>query len=211
MAGLLAGTAQAEDEIRPLDPLPMSGAVHLPMVEDLEPVAEAYWGERGISLPQPVEVFVIPDEPGVGARGETPGTRIWITELLLADKGTAARVALCDAYLHERGHNAGLPHDSGDPIMTNPPSSTPPRCVTWADQWIAVSELRHLWTFWRSNRNECKESAGPFRSRCFHELQTLRAWIRELSHHQELSTSTQSFRSLAVTEPEAARYLTLIT
>lgn len=133
---LPAPPARAASDVEALG-LPTTGAVHLPMVESLEPIAEAYWSLRGITLPTPVEVFVIPDTPSGAAFGEQPGTRVWLTEELLAKKGVVWRLILCETYLHERGHNAGLAHGSGDPIMDpdfwDEMTHPVPKCLKWAE------------------------------------------------------------------------------
>jgi hypothetical protein len=136
LVGLLAGTAQAEDEFTTVG-LPTTSPFTGPMVASLEPVAEAYWAQRGVQLPEPVEVFVMADEPGIGARAEQPGHKVWLTESLLAERRLNGRSFLCMTYLHERGHNAGLAHGSGDPIMATDPwlgmTEVVPKCFKWAE------------------------------------------------------------------------------
>jgi hypothetical protein len=136
LALIAPSLAQADDTEIP--GFPTSAPVHLSMVESLEPVAEAYWALRGVTLPTPVEVFVIPDTPLGAAFGDEPGNRVWLTEELLEGRGSSQRIDLCVAYLHERGHNAGLAHGSGDPVMQASPWEVPgevviPKCFKWAE------------------------------------------------------------------------------
>lgn len=111
--------------------------LHLPMIESLEPVARSYWAQRGVTLPEPVEVFLLPEAEGAdwGGWGEEPGHRIWLSESVLLGSGSYRRVLLCTVYLHERGHNAGLSHESPDPVMAADPwdNPTPPKCFRWAE------------------------------------------------------------------------------
>jgi hypothetical protein len=106
------------------------------MVESLEPVAAAYWGQRGIALPTPVAVFLIASDPVEGGFGDDPGNRVWLPQQTVELRGWSGRLELCEIYLHERGHNAGLSHESGYQIME--PGGTPLyhrsplRCVHWA-------------------------------------------------------------------------------
>jgi hypothetical protein len=116
---------------------PTTDPIHRPMVESLEPVAEAYWAQRGVTLPTPVEVFVIAKTPAGGAFGDQPGSRVWLTQSVVELRGLAGRSFLCMIYLHERGHNAGLAHGSGDPIMAADPwegmTEVVPKCFKWAE------------------------------------------------------------------------------
>lgn len=134
LAGLLAGSARADV---PPGEFPTDTPLHLPMVESLESVAQSYWAARGIALPSPVEVFWLANRPDGGAFGE-PGYRVWLTPSFLGRRGIAARQDLCMAYVHERGHNAGLAHNSGDPIMKSDPwlglTEIPPKCFWWSER-----------------------------------------------------------------------------
>lgn len=116
---------------------PPSPPIHLPMIESLEPVAEAYWMARGISLPLPVEVFLAATSPEMGGLADLSGRRLWLTQETVELRGLSGRSFMCMIYLHERGHNAGLVHNSGDPIMAANPwlglSRVVPKCFTWAE------------------------------------------------------------------------------
>lgn len=123
-------------EISKADDMPGEVQIHPPMIESLENVAISYWAQRGVIVPStPPEIFVIANEPEAIARGEEPGNRIWLTQEMLELRGSNGRVWQCIIYLHERGHNAGLVHNSGDSIMaTDPPSRIiPPKCLKWAN------------------------------------------------------------------------------
>lgn len=130
--------------------------IHMPMIESLEPVAEAYWALRGITLPGPVEVFLIADEPGVGARGQEPGDRVWLTQSVVEFREEGGRLSFCELYLHERGHNAGLAHFSGDPVMDANPSNEMkapiPKCIHWAMSGFKRALGAHYSAASRANR-----------------------------------------------------------
>lgn len=99
----------------------------------LERVAEEYWSARAVTLPLPVVVYATGGNEGGAGFAQEPGNAVWIAEGVLAGRGTFEREYLCVTYLHERGHNAGLSHESGWPIMRPTGfSSVPPRCVRWA-------------------------------------------------------------------------------
>jgi hypothetical protein len=114
-----------------------------PLMGSLEKVAEEYWEGRNIALPMPVAVWRLPMET-VGGEGELGGEQVWLrADLLdgLRSRGEAVRIyhrmGLCEIYLHERGHNAGLTHYAGFSIMdAQVPRHAPPRCEVWA---------RHPW------------------------------------------------------------------
>lgn len=103
------------------------------LVASLEPVAESYWGLRGVSLPVPVQVYYMGETPEGYAFGANPGPEVWLTHMLFT---RYARTGLCHAYLHERGHNAGLSHESGLPIMAPREMWTTytPKCDHWVLQ-----------------------------------------------------------------------------
>lgn len=99
----------------------------------LESVAQAFWSERGVALPPNPELLEMVAEPEAAGRGDMPGRRVWIAGEYLR----GSPITLCTVYLHERGHNAGLPHSGMywimDPaeIWTHIP---PPRCVFWSER-----------------------------------------------------------------------------
>lgn len=114
--------------------LPGERPATAPQFAELEYVAQAYWGNRGITLPANPEVFTVPDEPDAAARGELGGTRVWVTEGFLPHHGLLAggeRYNLCILYLHERGHNAGFDHERFK-IMYDAWSTNIPMCWKWA-------------------------------------------------------------------------------
>jgi len=136
VVSVLATTAQAETvpEFVPAWQRPL----HSRTLTSLEGLAVGYWDRRGITLPEPVEVFEIPNERYAVARGDEPGHRIWLTELAIrqvnnreAGERFDGRANLCADYLHERGHNAGLSHESGWPIMQAIGGRTPHICWWW--------------------------------------------------------------------------------
>lgn len=117
------------------------------MIESLEPVAQAYWAARGVELPEPVEVFAAANSPEDGGFAEEPGHRIWLTQQVLEYRGPSGRENQCMIYLHERGHNAGLSHDSGYNIMSANPwehwgigAQLIPKCFHWAE-WGFLAAL----------------------------------------------------------------------
>lgn len=74
----------------------------------LEAVSDIFWARRGVYPPDPVELFVVPDEWVWSGRGELPpGHRVWMVRSLFRRTNAYGR---CLIYLHERGHNAGLQH-----------------------------------------------------------------------------------------------------
>lgn len=110
------------------------------LVAELEAVAQAYWQTWGVALPASPQVWIAPDASlGAGGRGQQPGSQVWLSESEVVDLRApggwvarwSARVVLCDTYLHERGHNAGLGHDVGG-VMGGEAAGTPPRCEAWA-------------------------------------------------------------------------------
>lgn len=110
------------------------GVREVPIPAGLEKVAEEFWAYRGVTLPPRPELIEMVPEPGIAAaRGDMPGRRVWIApEFLHGD-----RRYLCEIYIHERGHNAGLPHSSTYWIMESGElwrHPIAPRCAKWA--WV---------------------------------------------------------------------------
>jgi hypothetical protein len=81
---------------------------------NLEQTAQAFWSQRDVTLPTPVELFRIPNTPDAVAYGDLNGKRVWLTAHLFKPRAAYVR---CLVYLHERGHNAGLGHDAPLTIM----------------------------------------------------------------------------------------------
>lgn len=106
----------------------------------LEAIAERYWSGRGVAPPTPVQLMIAPDASLEAAgRGELGGNKVWLAESLLPAPGlrgyrrSAALVTLCEAFLHERGHNATLTHEAGWIIMAETTGlGAAPRCESWA-------------------------------------------------------------------------------
>jgi hypothetical protein len=104
----------------------------------LEAVADSYWEVRGVTPAPKAIVFESGNDPETWAWADEGGDRIWLTEDMLSRWDIASRMDICIAYIHERGHNAGLTHESGWQIM-NPVteySVVPHKCSKWViDQW----------------------------------------------------------------------------
>jgi hypothetical protein len=131
-----APTASADTDALAEAPPTSTPMPALPVIESLEPVATAYWALRGVTLP-PVEVFYVEKIPSDWAAAEEPGSRIWLTEAFLNQTGRGGRELQCIVWLHERGHTAGLTHESPDPVMNAdlagaPGFRVPPKCKEWA-------------------------------------------------------------------------------
>lgn len=112
--------------------LPTQQAIYKP---GLEAIAVTFWERRGVSLPEPVELFVADslgaEGEGVSGRGEEPGRRVWMSPPMF---WSAFAYLRCLIYIHERGHNAGLPHGIL-PIMApevNPDKLRIPLCLRYA-------------------------------------------------------------------------------
>lgn len=116
--------------------LPEQHAIAVP--PGLEQVAVEYWSARGVPVPVNIELFTLPstdDEGAPAAQGELNGPRVWIQRKFLeyARQGFY-QADLCRLFVHERGHNAGLTHETPFPLMmpTGPDTTRVPRCHTWA-------------------------------------------------------------------------------
>lgn len=128
---LVAGNARAAA------PEPMNQHISPRLVRSLGWVARYYWNVRGIVLPGVevgwVDAAGVP--PGAAAMAEDPGTRVWLSRGLLGPGERETLLTnLCIVFIHERGHNGGLGHDSGWLIMhTAPPllPGPPPICERW--------------------------------------------------------------------------------
>jgi len=124
-----------------MDTLPTDRPIWTLTLENLEAVAVRFWADRGYTCPTPVQVYRVSDISGAHAWGDMPGNRVWLSDYLLdeLEKGNAvtkldARCWLCMNYIHERGHNAGLPHDVGYKIMHMGPGLAERfgPCLAWA-------------------------------------------------------------------------------
>lgn len=130
--GIVGGMDKADASEPPTDrPITISPS--------LEVVADEYWSVREVTPAPKVEAFLMPSESVVWARGTLGGNKVWLTEEMLSQWDFFSRETICIVYIHERGHNAGLEHDSGWQIM-NPLTAyeiVPPKCVRWAKyDWI---------------------------------------------------------------------------
>lgn len=144
LSAVFASSAQADGFVSGEDGtlLQDTQPTRLPIIGQLEALAESYWADRGVTVPTPVEVFIVPPESDGGidiGYGDEPGRRVWLTEpLLVATHGPQyqdGRAELCKVFLHERGHNAGLSHTSPFPIMYESAFILPPpRCMTFASR-----------------------------------------------------------------------------
>lgn len=136
LAAFASGFCAAKATAAPPIDRPTSSA----MLSKLETVAQAYWGPRGVTPPLPVQVYRAADlGPEIVGRGEYGTGRLWVLDAVLdrlrlkGDAGWAARVELCVIYIHERGHNGGLTHESGWTIMQpDAGGAEPPKCFKWA-------------------------------------------------------------------------------
>ncbi len=109
----------------------------VPIPRGLDKVATEFWAYRGVTVPPNVRLIEMVPEALIAARGWGPPDHpptIWIAPEYLYHYDLRR---LCMIYIHERGHTAGLEHDSPFWIMwPGQPweHSIPPRCEKWG--WI---------------------------------------------------------------------------
>lgn len=98
--------------------------------------ADAYWTRVGLKPICPAHLFIYDDaDQDVEARGELGGCRVWVTRRARRGAELGLLTTFCGTITHERGHNIGLTHESGWPIMRNDTDGArpiPTECYTWA-------------------------------------------------------------------------------
>ena len=119
----------------------------VPVPDGLEELAENYWAARLIPLPPLARLYEVsaPAELGghatyparFGPEVGSPEAQVWLRRSEFRLRHEAA-YELCESYLHERGHNAGLTHGMGAiyPVMEEELGAAAPIrvCVQFANR-----------------------------------------------------------------------------
>ena len=132
-AAAVVGLAMLAPHLPPGSPRPATDhPIHVPA--SLERVATEYWKARGVEPAAEPEVFETTDDLKFRGWASIGGRRIWLTREAVADiRGNGVpREQVCALYIHERGHTAGLTHDSSWAIMDPELGFVPSSCLDWA-------------------------------------------------------------------------------
>jgi hypothetical protein len=106
--------------------------IHIPA--SLERVALEFWEARGVELPSEPEIFERTAKLEFKGWATSRDKRIWLSRPAVLDIRSSGirRGRACALYVHERGHTAGLTHESHWSIMAPRLHGIPRACRRWA-------------------------------------------------------------------------------